>query len=324
MADKNGEVVGFVCQRCCQPVRLDPSFDADFTDYGLDEGDNSSNKTIDKEHANRYEEDEVDRLVVRRSQEEKANFEAAEAQAKSYNDKIKSRAKLFDILSSQSEIDHPLCDECGGLLLDFLDQELDAAEVDCRTYSAFLDSSDKDGEEDIESLQAELQKLKAEEENLQKQLKEGEKERESLLEERETQKQEALRLDQEEENFMLEYHSLEKRRIEFENEDRSVDYQMIYAQLQIERLKRTNIFNCAFHIWHRGHFGTINNFRLGRLPTVPVEWNEINAAWGQTALLLHCLAKKIGFTFLRYRLVPYGSYSFIEPLSDKSRQLTLL
>jgi hypothetical protein len=37
--------------------------------------------------------------------------------------------------------------------------------------------------------------------------------------------------------------------------------------------------------------------RLGRLPSVPVEWNEINAAWGQTALLLSCLAKKVGMEF---------------------------
>lgn len=30
-----------------------------------------------------------------------------------------------------------------------------------------------------------------------------------------------------------------------------------------------------------------------------VEWNEINAAWGQTALLLHSLARKVGLTFER-------------------------
>ena len=50
---------------------------------------------------------------------------------------------------------------------------------------------------------------------------------------------------------------------------------------------------------HNGHFGTINNFRLGRLPSVPVEWSEINAAWGQTVLLLHSLAQKMKFKFQR-------------------------
>lgn len=105
---------------------------------------------------------------------------------------------------------------------------------------------------------------------------------------------------------------------------------------------------------HSGQFGTINNFRLGRLPSVPVEWNEINAAWGQTVLLLHALANKMGLRFqryelmftcfsstyklyvsathkpaqkhsnasfylLRYRLVPYGNHSYLESLTDKSK-----
>ena len=51
---------------------------------------------------------------------------------------------------------------------------------------------------------------------------------------------------------------------------------------------------------HDGHFGTINTFRLGRLPSVPVEWNEINAAWGQTVLLLHTMALRLNFRFSRY------------------------
>lgn len=99
---------------------------------------------------------------------------------------------------------------------------------------------------------------------------------------------------------------------------------------------------------HSGQFGTINNFRLGRLPSVPVEWNEINAAWGQTVLLLHALANKMGLRFKRfrdmfmfsstysqrwkkcsfinrffsssrYRLVPYGNHSYLESLTDKSK-----
>lgn len=56
----------------------------------------------------------------------------------------------------------------------------------------------------------------------------------------------------------------------------------------------------VFLFRHSGQFGTINNFRLGRLPSVPVEWNEINAAWGQTVLLLHALANKMGLCFQRY------------------------
>ena len=35
----------------------------------------------------------------------------------------------------------------------------------------------------------------------------------------------------------------------------------------------------------------------------PVDWDEINAAWGQTALLVQTLASHWDFTFPSYRLV---------------------
>ena len=73
-----------------------------------------------------------------------------------------------------------------------------------------------------------------------------------------------------------------------------------YLQGQLDKLKKTNVFNAAFHIWHSGHFGTINGFRLGRLPSVPVDWNELNTAWGQTVLLLHSLARNIQLQFVRF------------------------
>ena len=70
---------------------------------------------------------------------------------------------------------------------------------------------------------------------------------------------------------------------------------------------------------HQGPFGTINGFRLGRLPGVHVEWAEINAAWGQVVLLLSSLAKKMGLKLKRYKLVPFGNYSFLESLEDKAK-----
>lgn len=37
-----------------------------------------------------------------------------------------------------------------------------------------------------------------------------------------------------------------------------------HAGEQREELRKTNVFNDAFHIWHDGPFGTINGLRLGR------------------------------------------------------------
>jgi beclin 1 len=58
--------------------------------------------------------------------------------------------------------------------------------------------------------------------------------------------------------------------MELDDQRHSVNLQLKHAQSQLEKLKKTNVFNSTFHIWHSGHFGTINGFRLGRLPGVPV------------------------------------------------------
>ena len=50
-----------------------------------------------------------------------------------------------------------------------------------------------------------------------------------------------------------------------------------------------------------------------------VEWPEINAAWGQTLLLLSTVAEKIKFTFEGYRLKPMGSVSKIEKVETHHR-----
>jgi beclin 1 len=92
-------------------------------------------------------------------------------------------------------------------------------------------------------------------------------------------------------------------------------------------LRRTNVLNDAFHIWHYNHFGTINGFRIGMLPSLgdvgrvsfvsalpflvlqifllllilfacqKVSWDEINAGFGQTILLVSSLAEFLKYEF---------------------------
>uniref|UniRef100_A0A2I2YFA9 Beclin 1 n=1 Tax=Gorilla gorilla gorilla TaxID=9595 RepID=A0A2I2YFA9_GORGO len=174
-------------------------------------------------------------------------------------------------------------------------------------------------EDDSEQLQMELKELALEEERLIQELEDVEKNRKIVAENLEKVQAEAERLDQEEAQYQREYSEFKRQQLELDDELKSVENQMRYAQMQLDKLKKTNVFNATFHIWHSGQFGTINNFRLGRLPSVPVEWNEINAAWGQTVLLLHALANKMGLKFQRYRLVPYGNHSYLESLTDKSK-----
>lgn len=47
-------------------------------------------------------------------------------------------AKLFDIVSGNSTVNHPLCDECTDVLMDIMEEELQQAEADYTDYSNYL------------------------------------------------------------------------------------------------------------------------------------------------------------------------------------------
>jgi len=244
------------------------------------------------------------------------------------NYRMQVTARLLDILSNQSEIKHPLCEECADFVIDQMDQRLGAIEEECNIYKEFEEALKTKGDDynvqkEMEELEEQLKQLEVEEKELLEETDEIDRQEKQVETELGKQKEQLKEIDEEEGRYWNEYNNLKRQFFAAEDELQSVSNQLRYTSGQLDRLKRTNVFNCTFHIWHSGHFGTINGFRLGRLPTVPVEWSEINAAWGQCALLLSCLAKKVNLTFERYRLVPYGNYSFLECLDDKSKQLPL-
>jgi beclin 1 len=109
-----------------------------------------------------------------------------------------------------------------------------------------------------------------------------------------------------EEHYWREYSRHKHQLLQAEDEYRSLDSQLRATQCQLEKLKKTNVFNATFHIWHAGHFGTINGFRLGRLPSVPVDWNEVNTAWGRNTIVLHpdifIAGLRVRIHFIRIRI----------------------
>lgn len=76
-------------------------------------------------------------------------------------------------------------------------------------------------------------------------------------------------------------------------------------------LERTSLFNDGFFIWHAGPFATVNGLRLGRLKTAAVEWEEVNAALGQLAMLVSAVASRISdeFVFQRHARGPRAQRS---------------
>ncbi|KAF8348382.1 beclin 1 protein [Amanita rubescens] len=231
--------------------------------------------------------------------------------------RLRSTARLFNLLSSRTDIDHPLCAECTQTLLSTLQRQLDETKKERDGYLAYEKELRREKERENqgsskEDAEKKIEKLKLEERQVVDQLKEAEREREQLEEELKQ-----LELDEK---------ALEAEEVEFwraHNEQLLVSEQQV-AQLAslraayatdaatLEKLERTNVYNDAFCIGHDGVFGTINGLRLGRVAGVQVEYAEINAAWGQMLLLLYTIARKLEFTFEQYRLIPMGSFSRIE------------
>jgi hypothetical protein len=92
----------------------------------------------------------------------------------------------------------------------------------------------------------------------------------------------------------------------------------------LEKLRRIQAMNDAFHVWHSGPVGTINGCRLGRLPGLSTEWAEVNAALGQVAFMLTTIAKHLGYVFQAYRIIPMGSFTRLCPVGGSERSAVML
>nr|AWV66689.1 beclin1 isoform X1 [Brachionus koreanus] len=235
-----------------------------------------------------------------------------------WHSRISSITALFDMISSTTNIDHPLCEECADRVVNELDTQCIIADEEQKKYQALIKrlKSQMPDEEEIKNLEKELAALDSEEKKLRTQLEISEKEENDLIEMKNKLSQEETNLINEEQNLMLEYSNLKRQLVKLEENYESLENQHKNAKFHFNRLSSVNVLNAAFHIWHSGPFGTINYFRLGCMPDDKVEWDEINAGLGQANLLLYCLAKKIKLEFQRFRLVPYGSFSYIQVIEN--------
>ncbi|KAH0557064.1 hypothetical protein GP486_005145 [Trichoglossum hirsutum] len=224
--------------------------------------------------------------------------------------------RLFEVLSSRSDIDHPICVECTELLAEGMQKRLGNTARERDAYVEFLKklNTEVPTEEEREKAEHDLWSTKRQEATSFAELQALEREKAAVDEEIAALEEEARQLDIEEERFWRERNAFALTLSSFQNERDGINMQYDHDSRQLERLQRTNVYNDTFCIGHDGFFGTINGLRLGRLANQPVEWTEINAAWGQTLLLLATVADKLGFTFEGYRLKPMGSASRIERL----------
>ncbi|KAK0541197.1 Vacuolar protein sorting-associated protein atg6 [Tilletia horrida] len=215
-------------------------------------------------------------------------------------------------------IEHELCVDCCNALAELMRQQIEDLKREKDAYLAVEAELVKyrDEEVDVDAIQTEIEQLGNEEEDLLRELRHAEEVKASLEAELREMDAEEKELEAEEESFWVSYSALSSRLATLQNTHSALASSIAHDKLTLARLQLTNVYNDAFCVGHDGGFATINGLRLGRLPGANVEWTEINAAWGQTTLLLSVLARKCNFTYV---LHPKGSFSTIEKLGpDKA------
>lgn len=232
--------------------------------------------------------------------------------------------RAFDIATAQTQVEQPLCLDCMRVLSGKLDKEVEDVNRDIKAYEACLQQLEGEARNVLTETEFLKERLKIEEEErkLEAAIKETEKQCASVTAELKELELKSSRFKELEERYWQEFNNFQFQWILHQEERDAILAKTEVSQAHLDLLKRTNVLNDAFPIWHDGDFGTINNFRLGRLTKIPVEWDEINAAWGQACLLLHTMAQHFRPKFqYRIKILPMGSYPRIMDTNNSTYEL---
>ena len=234
-------------------------------------------------------------------------------------DGLETTNRMFEILSARSDIDHPICVECTEILIEGLQKRLGVATRERDAYVDYLRRANTDvpSAEEVKAADAALKAAKKAESTAITQLENLESEKADLDSQIAALEAEARILDQEENEFWKSRNAFNSMLTEFQNERDALATRYAHDNQVLNQLQRRSVYNDTFNITHDNHFATINGLRLGRLPNPYVDWPEINAAWGQTCLLLATLAERLGYKFVGYELCPMGSTSTITRIENK-------
>ncbi|CAN9446277.1 hypothetical protein AA0117_g8675 [Alternaria alternata] len=234
-------------------------------------------------------------------------------------DGLETTNRLFEILSARSDIDHPICVECTDLLIDGLQKRLGVATRERDAYVDYLRRANTDvpSADEVKLAEAALTSARKAEATAITQLEALEHEKAELDNQLAALEAESRSLDIEESEFWKSRNEFNTQLTEIQNERDALATRYAHDAQVLNQLQRRSVYNDTFNITHDNHFATINGLRLGRLPNPYVDWPEINAAWGQTCLLLATLAERLGYKFEGYELCPMGSTSTITRLEAK-------
>lgn len=239
--------------------------------------------------------------------------------SKTLSTQVNAMTNVFNILSSQTNIDFPICQDCCNILINRLKSEYDDAIKERDTYAQFLSKLESQNKEISESIEekysdnlSENENLKREEQRLLEQLLRLEMTDNDLDGELSRLQEKRVLLENEKLQKLSDQNLMDLNNIQFNKNLQSLKLQYELSLNQLDKLRKINIFNATFKISHSGPFATINGLRLGSIPEAVVPWKEINAALGQLILLLATINKNLKINLADYELQPMGSFSKIK------------
>ncbi|KAK4802180.1 hypothetical protein SAY86_000383 [Trapa natans] len=241
-----------------------------------------------------------------------------------FNANITVLKRAFEIATTQAQVEQPLCLECMRVLSDKLNKEVEDVNKDIEAYEACYHQMKVESCNVLSEAEFLKEKLKFEEEEriLEALIEETEKEHSKITAEFKELEIKSCHFKELEERYWYEINNFQFQLISHQEESDAILAKTEVSQAHLDLLKQTNVLTDAFPIWHDQDFGTINNFRLGRLPNIHFEWDEINAAWGQACLLLHTMCQHFRPRFpYRIKILPMGSYPKIVDLSNNTYEL---
>ncbi|PON98023.1 Atg6/Beclin [Trema orientale] len=189
-----------------------------------------------------------------------------------FNSTITVLKRAFEIATTQTQVEQPLCLDCMRVLSDKLDKEVEDVNRDIEAYMACLKRLEGEPRDVLIEADFLKEKLKIEEEarKLEAAIEETGKQNADVSAELEELELKSSRFKELEERYWHEFNNFQYQLMSHQEERDAILAKIEVSQAHLDLLKKTNVLNDSFPIGHDGEFGTINNFRLGRLPKIPV------------------------------------------------------
>lgn len=236
--------------------------------------------------------------------------------------KINSLNQVFQILSTNEDVNHPMCGECSHLLASNYKLKFDQSQREKESYLGFLKKlketeaslsstvSDNALDTRLGESHAEFLELQSLEQDKLKELQDLEAKHGELVAQLTELERQLKSLNSNELNDIIKLKN--SLNLELLLKQNKLDQAKALYQKHLnhlDQLRSLNIYTKLFEISFdkEDDYARINGYRLGyRVP-----WPEINVALGQVVLLLSFLKKRFLLTLDSYKLVPMGSKSYV-------------